>query len=109
MTDTTDPAERLQALLRDWEEVLAHYVGTRHEATVPVIIADFIAQNVTAESMAEAARDLRAVLAELDELRDFVPPKCTRCGERCRNGHYTENDDTWLCATCHIQLAGGAR
>jgi hypothetical protein len=44
---------------------------------------------------------------ERDELAAMLPPLCAHCGERNRDGCYSEHDNSWMCAPCYVAAAQG--
>ena len=91
MTNDHDAAGRLRAYVTTW----------RKSGGVPV--AYFQLMPIVEEFLDEHA----AAIARIAELEAFLPPVCTHCGERNKNGSYSEHDNTWLCDGCHAELSRG--
>ena len=85
MNDETTAVERLRAL-----------VDNAHGVWAP-------------EGMREDVRDVLDELddmrAERDALEAELPPRCTSCGERYRDGCHSEWDNSWMCSRCYVDAA----
>lgn len=76
-------------------------------ATVTVSWPGEQAQDVPTTMAAERIRALLKLAARVAELENELPPTCTDCHERNRDGSYDEHDNTWTCAPCHIAASRG--
>jgi hypothetical protein len=52
-------------------------------------------------------REVDRLRKERDEVAATLPPLCAHCGERNRDGCYSEHDNSWMCAPCYVAAAQG--